>query len=130
MSKQITLTRLWKCGNETLSFSEVQTVEGDEDRDLTIADAVTNQEVRFVLDVSEAKSVYLVSTRTVTVKVNDSTSPVKTITLTANQPKIWSATDPAADNPFGTTDVTKLYITNSSGGVATITFRVGLDATV
>lgn len=109
--------------DETVTSANAQQVYQE-----SIADSTTNHEVDFPIDVSTDQVEALSSTRAVTIKTNDPTTPAQTLTLGAGVTLIWSKADPAAMQIF-TTDVTKLYITNSSGGAATVTVGVAADVT-
>lgn len=90
-------------------------------------DAGTDQLLAFTADVSQMKSCVLMADVDMTVKTNSSGSPAKTIALVGGQAVIWSSTN-GQTNPFGTTDVTALYVTNTEAG--TLTIRTLIDPTV
>lgn len=85
-------------------------------------------QLTFTLDVSAAKSLMLLSTQNVTLKTNSSGSPAATVSLTANVPKIWSA-DTGGSNPFGSTDVTSLFVVNGTDEDALVTVIATYDPT-
>lgn len=89
--------------------------------------AGTDTLVACVLDVSQMKSLYLYSDVAMTIETNSSSAPAATVTLVAEQAVVWSSTN-GQTNPFGSTDVTALYITNGSTG--TLTMRALVDPTV
>lgn len=94
----------------------------------TIADSSTDAEVAFTLDVSQCKSFFMVSDRTVTVETNDGSTPPDTIVLTAGEPYYWCDGMQSAFKLA--TDVTALFVTNSSGGDATLVIEALYDPTV
>jgi hypothetical protein len=93
----------------------------------TVADAQTDYEINFDLDVSACKSFYLLSDQDVTFETNSGAAPADTISLRANEPYVWHAN--AYDSFLLTTDVTSVFITNASGSTATIHCVALFDAT-
>jgi hypothetical protein len=93
----------------------------------TIVSGATNQLVSLALDVSQIQSLILVSSRNVTLKTNNATTPTNTINLVANVPYIWN-TDSYDTNKL-TADVTSLFVTNSSGSDALLRISAVLDPT-
>ncbi len=93
----------------------------------TIADSSTDYEITTSIDVSAVKSFYVVSDRAVTLETNSGSSPADTISLKAGIPYIWN-TDSYDTFKLGT-DVTAIFITNASGGTATLELRCIQDAT-
>lgn len=128
-----TLRLQWNPGlANALDASLVQSADAEDNRVLSIADGVTDQEVVMSIDVSALKALYLLSDKAVTIETNNSGAPVNTFTLAANAPFVWTADMPALRDTAGaavTTDVTKFYITNASGATATINIRVLQDST-
>jgi hypothetical protein len=123
------VTRSWARGGDALSITESIVVEQEVNMDFQVANAVTDGLHALTLDVSQMKTMYLYSDRAVTLQTNDGTTPDATVTLAAGIPNVWSSTS-GATNPFGSTDVTELYITNASGAAANIKIRIGVDPTV
>jgi hypothetical protein len=64
----------------------------------------------------------LYSSTALTIKTNNSGSPVQTLVLTAGQAIVWG-TDHTEANPV-TADVTKLFLSNDSANIATVKIRV------
>lgn len=90
--------------------------------DGTFATGTTNGEIDWTSTVANLKSILIYSDKAVTLKTNSSGSPQETIPLTAGQALIWvRASDGAGHIPFAG-DVTKIFITNSSG--ATCAFKI------
>lgn len=93
-----------------------------------VATAETDYELDFDLDVGLCKSFYLESDQDVTFETNSGAAPVDTIALLANVPYQWHVN--AYDSFLLGTDVTSVFITNTSGETATI-FCVALyDAVI
>lgn len=93
----------------------------------TIADSSTDFQINVAIDVSAVKSFYLVSSQNVTVETNSGSSPADTLTLTANDPYVWT-TDSLDTFQLGT-DVTAFFVTNASGSSATLDLVAVVDAT-
>lgn len=92
--------------------------------DHATAAATTNEEIDIALTVANIKSMLLYSDQTVTVKTN-STVAVQTLTLTAKKAVVW-ATDHIETCPL-TSNVTKIFVTNSGSSAANLKFRFLLD---
>ena len=93
----------------------------------SIPDSSTDLLVDFVLDVSAAVSVFISSDQAITVKTNSSSTPDDTIVLSANVPYMWNSND-TGTLVFGT-DITALYVTNSSGSAALLDMEALFDPT-
>lgn len=97
----------------------------------TIPASSTNLLVNISIDNSTVQEmIFLASGGNMTLKTNDSGSPVATISLVDGIPLFWNSTGgyPAiANSPIGATDVTKIYVTSVAGG--TLYIGVGCDAT-
>lgn len=95
------------------SITNVNSYAGDArgGRHVELAADQTHYLVDFVLNVSEIKSFYMVSSQDLTIKTNDSGAPADTIVLKANKPLIWQH-DSLHANPFSE-DITALYLTNT-----------------
>lgn len=97
--------------------------------DEDIAASQTDKLVAFVLDVSQAKMIVIVSDgAAMTVETNSASSPAATLSLIDDVPIVWDSRTGMA-NPFGATDVTALYCTTGGTG-ATLRIRVLYDPTV
>lgn len=129
MGVQQTLTYGWKGDADSLSQSV--TIEAGLSKNVQEQIPAGSSElvVDFDADVSQLKLVYISATKDLTIKTNSSGSPAKTIALTANEPLMWKASDGAANNPFGSTDVTKLYVTNGTGVATDLKIRSLEDPT-
>ena len=96
--------------------------------DESIADATTDGEVALVLDVSQVKSFVMTCDTALTVKTNVAATPVDTINLVADVPYIYHTSSYPAF--LLTADVTKLFVTNASGGAARFQLSTTYDVTV
>ena len=67
-------------------------------------------------------SLLIYSSQALTIKTNNSGSPVQTLVLTAGQAIAWG-TDHLEANPV-TADVTKLFLSNDTANVAIVKIRV------
>lgn len=92
-----------------------------------IPDASTDFEVSVSFLLAKLKGYILKSDRAITIETNDGTTPGDTIAMAAGQEREWLLGDDIAG--VFTDDVTKLFITNASGGVATLTGEFLDDAT-
>ncbi len=115
-------------GVTAFNWFEEQTNAAENNISESIADSTTDGLVAYALDVSQVKNFAMWSDQIILVETNDGTTPADTISLSANQPYLWSA---ASYEPFlFGTDITALYVTNSSGSAATLNIRCVLDPTV
>lgn len=111
-----------------LNKSKVVTDEGTIDLEVAIADGQTNKLVACTLDISQLKALVVMSTKDMTLKTNDSSTPDDEFDLLANDPIVFTDGEHET-NPL-TADVTALYVTNASGGAGTLFFKAIFDATV
>ena len=114
-------------GGEGTSHSKSYTADSEKRHSIPVPDSSTDLEVSIAIDVSLLSNLYLASDQDVTIETNNPTTPDDTISLKADVPLIWNA-DAYFTNPL-TTDVTKFYITNSSGAAATVVIEVLEDST-
>ncbi len=123
-------------GDVTGAYSTSFQVEGGGRVSLVepIPDGSTDLEVALELDVSQVKCFALRSTQDIVVETNDGSSAANTFTLEANVPYIfpqisgqsWTDTEDGAVS----TDITAIFVTNSSGSAATLNVDVIYDPTV
>ncbi len=97
------------------------------DTTVSVANGQTDKEVVLAIDVSQLKAIFIASNAAVLVQTNSGSAPDDEITLAANVPYIWMVG--SADACLIQADVTKIYVTNASGGAATIQIRVLQDGT-
>lgn len=95
--------------------------------DETIAESTTDGLVVMSLDVSQIKSVYIVSTVDMLLETNSGSTPDDTISLVAGVPYVW--TTDSYDSNLLATDITAIYLTNTSGGSGNFTLECVYDAT-
>ena len=114
--------------NKTVTVTD----EGILDLSFDVADGQTDEEHILALDVSEVKSVYIVSDQNITVEWNDVSGTQGDMDLLANEPVIWWSTQVTDGgntlNPLSTTDISSTFWTNASGSTANINFQVVFDA--
>ena len=102
-----------------LSFSaEAAPVEIDVD----VPDSTTDDEVNCAIDYSQVKFLLILVDGALTIETNDGSSPDDTINLGGDNEELYLWTEEDIDTLKITADVTKLYLTNSSG--ATVNFRL------
>jgi hypothetical protein len=92
---------------------------------------ITNGEIALVIDVSQLKSLYIVVDKAANLFFNEASTgtPSKTLNLVANQPFVWTNLS-LHTNPFGATDVTKVFITTTVAGATRLQIFGLLDPTV
>ncbi len=105
-----------------VSSFDTQTGNTEVGFDGTIAATTDNIEVDIGFAHTPTKALEFWSSTALTVKTNSSSSPTQTISLTANQALIWTVAHPES-NPI-TADVTKLFLSNDTSGIATVKIRV------
>ena len=119
----------WAGGGLSLASSNAFSAAAEYNITETVADGITDAEVACVIDVSEIKSIYISSNLNLLLETNINDGSVDVLNLLANQPYIWH-TGYLYTNILDT-DITKLFLTNSTGGGETATFelRCVLDPT-
>lgn len=121
-----------KFGLGQLAIERVISIEGGAGLNLDeTIDTTANRLVAFTADVSQLKSLFIVSNKDVTIKTNSSGSPANTFTLSANIPFSFILGDPPLRDTNGdavTTDITALYVTMQAEGLLQI--RALIDPTV
>ncbi len=83
--------------------------------------------INLSIDVSEIQLIKILSDQDLTLETNSSTVPDETLNLLANSPYIWD-TKSLFTNLLAT-DITKIYLSNGSGSVATFKLIVLYDPT-
>ena len=127
MALTATVTEAINIGGLDVTRATVYTDEASTAIDKAEATASTDFLIALVQDVSETTVVYIVSDQVVTLEFNNSTTGEPTIVLVADVPYIWHTNSYLTD--LLTTDITKLYVTNTSGSTANIKIRFLYDAT-
>jgi hypothetical protein len=110
------------------STSEDVTGSAEANIDETIALNATDFLINIAIDVSALKSIFILGSKAMTIKTNDSADPDDTITLAAGVPFRWTSTSPFASPFASTVDVTKIYVTGA-GASGTLQIYVLQDAT-
>ena len=118
---------------EIAHSEDSQTGDGRAGYTGTIAAGV-EQEIDIAFDKTKLKSFLLYSQQaavTLRSNANHLGSPDDTVAVEAGQAFVWNINDPVSNvNPFNTANVTKFYVTNESGVVATdVKIRALLDVT-
>lgn len=117
-------------GNDVLTGSKSYTDDAAIVQSFTVNGGVSDALVALALDVSQVKSIYLQATGgSLTLETNSSSSPAATVTLPDGLPVVWT-TDSGTTNPFGSTDVTALYVTNAGANAVQLEMRILFDPTV
>jgi hypothetical protein len=130
MSFTHTITTGWGNGGAAAITQAVSKTAGQEiNIDETIADTTTDGLVALAIDVSQLESAFILSDQDLTLETNSGSAADATISLKANEPLIWRKATYFV-NPFGSTDVTALYVTNASGSSASLRARLLIDPTV
>lgn len=79
----------------------------------TFPASTTNSAIAIAFNASTYQSIALVASKDMTIKVNSTSSPIKTINLVAGAPFIWQRSLGYFENPFSA-DVTHFYVTCSA----------------
>jgi len=115
MPKTLDITQTIKdtSGTATTLMSKTLSVASEDVKssEMAIIANQTDKLINFAMDVSQNKVLVLLSTQNCTIETNSGSSPGATITLVANKPLVWHDAS-YFTHPFGSTDVTALYITN------------------
>lgn len=122
------LTLNWSRNGETISQQVTVTSDGEDNRDIVLAGNATNVLVAMVIDVSQLQEIYILSDYDCVLKTNSSGSPDQTLNIAGGKPFMW-VTGSGITNPL-TTDVTSVYLTNSSANSNTVRIRSSIDSTV
>lgn len=119
-------------GGKVVRKTVTSTDEAKHSFSYTINDSQTDEQKAFDLDISEAKSIYIVSTQNITLEWNDAAGTQGSIGMLADEPVVWWSTQKTDGgvtlNPLGTTDLTDFFWTNASGGNAKINIEIVYDA--
>lgn len=114
-------------GQAVTSVVKSLTADAQAGYDGSIPDSTTNQEVDVAIKHSTLAGFVATSDHAITIKTNSTSAPDDTLSVAANTPIIFYTGGPWA-NPL-TADVTKMYITNNSGGTAVVKIRALYDST-
>ena len=129
MAESWILTRGWQGDGDSLQIEE--SIESGAELKISeaVADSETDLEVACVLDQSQLKALYIKSDQVIKIETNSGSEAADTFDLVADLPMLWSVTDGNTVCPI-TTDITALFITNSSGSTANLIFKALYDPTV
>ncbi len=106
--------------SNALGISSVRNFTGDLQVSIgqSVAGLTTDQEILAGIDISELKLLVISSDVALTIKTNNSGAPTDTLSIAAGVPYIWGENDYNAKLLTG--DVTKLFVTNATAGVAAL----------
>lgn len=115
MSFSHTITQGWASGGDSLTQNIVKTTDAEDNRDISfLATATTHALIN--LPVTALASLYMLSDQAIAVKTNSPTAPDDTITLVANEPRMWCS-EMGYASPI-TVAVTQVYVVNlGSAGI-------------
>lgn len=128
-----TLIHVWQSDNGA-SFAGTVTVQAglEVNVDEAIPESASDLEVAFAADVSQLKSLFLLSDKALTLKTNSDSAPDNTIALAAGVPFVWNHQNGVAlrdtEDAAISTDIAKLYATGTDA--AALKIRALLDPTV
>ena len=127
-----TLIVAWQSGGSTID-GRVSSVGGLEvNVDEAIPENATDLQVAFALDVSQLKSLFIMSDKAIVIKTNSSSAPDNTFEIAADTPWMWnSGSGQALTDTSGaavSSDVTKIYVTVTDA--AALKIRALVDPTV
>jgi hypothetical protein len=118
---------VWSRNGETISNVVAVTSDGEHNFDVSLTSEQVHKQLDIALDVSELKAIVISTTVDITLKTNDSGTPIQTLTIEAGEPLIWQV-ESGLTNPL-TTDVTAMYFTNGEATTGTVKLRFLEDAT-
>ena len=110
-------------GTFTISNTDSYTTDQVTKIQESVATGTADQEISLAIDISKLKAFSMQASQAMTVKTNSSGAPQETFTLTAGTPVIFVTGDTA----IFAGDVTKLFITNASGSLATFNIIAAID---
>ena len=91
-----------------------RTEEAETNFDATVAIG-TDVAIGVALDISQIRSLVIVSDVAATLKTNNSGAPQETLTLVAGIPLVWDASAPGATiGDYFAGDITNMYVTNAA----------------
>jgi hypothetical protein len=122
-----TLQQSVQAGSQVVTGSKQFSGSAKVSLEETVANGLTDSLINVAIDVSAVKCFILLSDQNVTIETNNGTTPDNTIALIANVAYVWCSD--SYDTFKLTVDVTKFYVTNSSGATATIKLEALVDAT-
>lgn len=128
MAQSVRIQRGVTIGSTFFGENRTQTVDAAQFNSQLVPTATTDLQIIFPIDFSQIQAIMMLSTYDVTVETNSGSSPTDTISLKAGVAKVWTVND-VGTSCFITADCTNIYITNTSGSSAVVTFAVCYDVT-
>ena len=113
---------------QVVGTAQEVTADQELNYDIPVPGPSTDMLVATVIDVSQLKSILLLSDRDLTIETNSASVPDDTIALKAGVPYIWNTN--SYDACLLTADVTALYVTLVGVVAATLKIRGLIDPTV
>lgn len=112
--------------SSSFSISSGQEIDISE----SVPDASADLAIAFAATLNKIQYLQMVSDQAITIEVNSSSAPSKTISLAAGLPLTWySGVGKAVTDFLGASNVTGLFATNASGEDATFRLRALIDPT-
>ena len=124
-----TVSIVWSSSSDRVSESVTRSNSASDAITETVPGPSTNLQLVYTLDVSAAKVIVLSCDQDLTIKTNSTSSPAATVSLKAGCPLHWDSECAYFTNPFGSTDITTLYVTTAATDDATFYLRVLKDPT-
>lgn len=129
MSLTNIVSTVWSSGSRRISQSVSRSNAATDSLQEVVPGPSTNLQLTYTLDVSAAKSIFLLCDQDLTVKTNSTGAPAATVSLKADVPLWWDSEAAYFTNPFGSTDITTLYVTTAATEDATFYLEVLRDST-
>lgn len=120
-------TTMTTSAGSVITNGPTYTNDGHQSYTISIPDSTTDQQVVMTLDVSTLTSQVISCDQDITIETNNATTPVDTLAIKASEAYIWNTN--SLDTNLLTTDVTAMYLTNSSGATANLEMRFLFDST-
>jgi hypothetical protein len=117
-----------------LTKTRTQSGDGEDLRQLIIPDSTTDQIVTFACTLAKILSLAFISDQNLLIEFNSNAGSGGHINLLANQPWIWMSggywTLAQVTGNVPSTDITAIYVTNTSGSAANLEIRLLQDSTI
>jgi len=126
MAFSVTINHELIIGGATISRSTAYSANAQNNLSEAIADSTTDGELTWAMDVSELVYFFMYASGTLLVETNNGSTPDHSFSLTSANQIVWTD-DSGLTNPFDTTDITSLFVTNASGASVTLTIYAGYD---
>lgn len=109
--------------NGQLTATKVYDGDTQEAITISVPAGATALAIDFRMINTKAKAFYLIADQNLTVKVNSTTVPDKTVTVIAGAAITWDLDATVALHPFGTVAVVSLFVANATAVAATLNVR-------